>query len=102
MTAVDTLPLFEGPGVILCDAENPCTDFQFSGVTNMMFEGDATDIFNNLPFNAPELAFPTRHRTDDWNFEYISSNVYGEVVNSDPMPCFNDPDCFNAPPPPSA
>jgi hypothetical protein len=97
VTAIDTLPLFEGPGVILCDIGNVCTDFEFNNVTNAMYPGNATDIFNGLPwpFVAPQIVFPTKYRTDDWAFEYISSNVYGSVINSNPTPCFNDPECFN-------
>mmetsp|Transcript_111683 Transcript_111683/g.240812 ORF Transcript_111683/g.240812 Transcript_111683/m.240812 type:complete len:467 (+) Transcript_111683:43-1443(+) len=96
VTAVDTLPLFEGPGVILCDESLPCTRFDFSDVTNTMFEGNVTDIIEGLPWpvKPPGVVFPTMYRTDDWEFEYITKNVYGNIVNTKPTPCFNDPDCF--------
>ena len=94
VTAINTLPLFEGPGVILCSPENKCENFLFDHVTNQMFPGNAEDIINNLPFNAPGWIFPTPFRNDTWEFEYLTMNVYGTVTESYPIPCFNDPECF--------
>lgn len=94
ITAINTLPLFEGPGVILCDPRNRCEGFVFDRVTNQMFPGDAEDIINNLPFSAPGWLFPTPFRNDTWEFEYLTMNVYGDVKESFPKPCFNDPSCF--------
>jgi hypothetical protein len=40
--AIETLPTFEGPGVFLCDPNNPCKDIMFKNVTNsvyMMYHG---------------------------------------------------------------
>jgi len=94
ITAVDTLPVFEGPGVLLCDESNPCTNVTFEDVTNTAFEGSVEDIFNALPIKLPALLFPTRFRSDDWEFEYISSNVYGENIGKvEPPVCF-DESCF--------
>ena len=95
ITATETLPLFEGPGVILCDAANPCTNFVFENVTNTMFTGSIQDIYDELPiFYIPGIVFPTPIRTDDWEFEYITSNVYGKVdENTFPVPCVDD-SCF--------
>jgi polygalacturonase len=94
ITAINTLPLFEGPGVILCDPGNKCEDFVFDRVTNQMFPGDADDIIKHLPFSAPGFLFPTPYRNDTWEFEYLTMNVYGTVKDSFPTPCFNDPTCF--------
>lgn len=93
--AVETLPLFEGPGVILCDESNPCTNFVFDNVTNTVFTGTLEDIYEQLPiFYIPGIIFPTPHRSDDWDFEYITSNVYGSITGeTDPKPCFSE-DCF--------
>jgi hypothetical protein len=94
ITAVDTLPLFEGPGVLLCDEENPCTGVTFENVTNTAFTGSVEDIFNALPIKLPAWIFPTRYRSDDWEFAYISSNVYGQNVGTvEPKVCF-DESCF--------
>lgn len=93
--AVETLPLFEGPGVFLCDPANPCKDIVFDDVTNTVFTGTLEDIYAALPiFYIPGIVFPTPMRSDDWEFEYIVSNAYGQITNSDPVPCFNDPSCF--------
>ena len=95
ITAVDTLPLFEGPGVMLCDRENPCTDVYMEDVKISMFEGDFDDIKDQLPLNVPGRVFPTRYRSDDFDFQYLTDNVYGlDDVQVDPMPCFNDHNCF--------
>ena len=95
IVAVDTVPLFEGPGVILCDASNPCTNFIIENVTNTMFTGDIDDIIAELPIRAPGVVFPAIYRTDDWEFNYISSNVYGTVgSNVEPSLCLNDVNCF--------
>lgn len=48
--AENTLPLFQSPGVILCNQTNPCQKFFFENVTNSIFTGDINDIINNLPF----------------------------------------------------
>ena len=96
VTAVETLPLFEGPGVILCDPSLPCTGFEFSDVTNTMYPGNASDIISRLPWpvTPPGVVFPTPFRTDDWTFDYITKSVFGVVEDSEPVPCFNDPACF--------
>jgi polygalacturonase len=93
--ATETLPLFEGPGVILCDPTNPCTNFVFENVTNSVFTGTVEDIYAQLPiFYIPGVIFPTPLRSDDWEFEYITSNVYGTVSEgTSPKPCFDD-SCF--------
>lgn len=92
--ATETLPTFEGPGILLCDPANPCTNIVFDNVTNTMFSGDLEDVFNALPIHAPGLVFPTQFRSDDWKFEYLSSNVYGENIGVvDPPVCF-DESCF--------
>lgn len=93
--ATETLPLFEGPGVILCDAANPCTNFVFDNVTNSVFTGTIEEIYEQLPiFYIPGIVFPTPFRSDDWEFEYITTNVYGTSTGGTyPEPCFSD-DCF--------
>lgn len=93
--ATETLPLFEGPGVILCDAANPCTDFVFYNVTNSVFTGTIEEIYEQLPiFYIPGVIFPTPMRSDDWEFEYITTNVYGKISGDvSPLPCF-DANCF--------
>lgn len=89
--ATDTIPTFEGPGVILCDPANPCQDIIFENVTNEVFKGTIDDFFNNLPVNAPRIIFPTPYRSDDWVFEYLSYYAYGQVIgNVDPVPCFEE------------
>ena len=92
--ATETLPTFEGPGVLLCDPANPCRDITFHNVTNTMFTGDIDDIIAALPIHAPGIFFPTIFRSDDWIFEYLSSEVYGRNVGIvDPPVCF-DKSCF--------
>ena len=92
--AVETVPLFEGPGVILCDATNPCTDFTFHNVVNEVFEGDAEDFIAALPISVPGTLWPSKYHTDDWEFEYLTSYVYGTQTGVvQPVPCMSD-DCF--------
>lgn len=86
VTAFDTLPLFEGPGVILCDPDTPCTNIVFENVTNAMFTGDLDIIFAALPLNVPQIVFPTKYRTDDWAFEYVTENAFGSAVDCSPVP----------------
>lgn len=94
--ATETLPMFEGPGVILCDPSNPCADFVFENVTNALYSGSLEEIYEQLPFSyIPGLVFPLPRRDDDWDFAYISTNVYGTFdEHSVPSPCFNDEACF--------
>lgn len=95
VVATETLPLFEGPGVILCDSSNPCRHFHFENVSNTVFTGTLEDIYNALPiFYIPGVIFPTPLRSDDWTFDYITTNVYGIAHKTDPAICFNDPSCF--------
>lgn len=89
--AIETLPTFEGPGIILCDKANPCQDIIFDNVTNTMFSGDIDDVINALPIQAPGIVFPTPFRSDDWKFEYLSYFAYGKNVgNVDPAVCFDE------------
>jgi hypothetical protein len=93
ITAVDTLPLFEGPGVFLCDKANPCTGVAMVDVKNTMFTGDFDDIKDQIPIPAPGVVWPSRIRTDDFLWEYLVDNVYGgDDIGDDPAPCFNDPE----------
>jgi len=94
IVAVDTLPVFEGPGVILCDPKNPCTDFVFSNVSNQMFLGNFSDVIPILPITVPGKVFPTNYRPDNWTFSYITTNLYG-TSDSDVYPriCTDD-SCF--------
>lgn len=95
ITAVETLPLFEGPGVILCDEKNPCTDISFEDFTVTMFEGDFDDIKDQLPVPVPGKICPTRYRNESFDFAYISDNAYGNIKgNVNPVPCLNDESCF--------
>lgn len=48
VTAVNTLPTFEGPGIVLCDPENPCTDILFEDVTNTVFTGTSEFILTTI------------------------------------------------------
>jgi polygalacturonase len=94
VTAVDTIPMFEGPGVILCDEANPCKDIVFDNVVNTMYTGNVSTIFDNLPVEVPRIVFPTRFRTDDWTFDYITKNAFGSIFGAvEPVPCF-DNSCF--------
>mmetsp|Transcript_14425 Transcript_14425/g.21672 ORF Transcript_14425/g.21672 Transcript_14425/m.21672 type:complete len:465 (-) Transcript_14425:119-1513(-) len=89
--AVDTVPIFEGPGIILCDPGNPCENIVFDNVQNVMYEGDIDDILAALPIPAPGIVFPTPYRSDDWEFEYLSSQVNGKNVGFvDPEVCFDE------------
>jgi hypothetical protein len=89
--ATETLPTFEGPGVILCDAANPCQDIIFNNVTNTVFTGDIDDVIKALPIHAPGIIFPTPFRSDDWEFEYLSYYAYGENIgNVEPAVCFDE------------
>lgn len=98
--AIDTVPIFEGPGVFLCDPSNPCTDFVFSNVTNSMYTGNFTDLIPLLPVTVPGVVFPTQYRDDDWEFQYISSNMYAReyVGQVQPSICVEEK-CFWTPPP---
>lgn len=94
VTAVDTLPLFEGPGVLLCDPANPCLDVTFEDVINTPFGGSVEDIINTIPVKLPGWIFPTPYRSDDWTFDYVSSWVYGENKGIvEPTVCF-DKSCY--------
>lgn len=98
IVSVDTLPVFEGAGVILCDPKNPCMDFSFSNVTNTMYTGNMTDIIPLLPVPVPGVVFPTKYRPSDWEFGYITSNVYGTTSSTiSPTICL-DASCFWSPP----
>jgi polygalacturonase len=89
--ATETIPTFEGPGIILCDPANPCQEIHFDGVTNEVFNGTVQDILDHLPIKAPGFVFPTPFRSDDWKFEYLSDNAYGSVTGDvDPVPCFDE------------
>lgn len=91
IVATETIPLFEGPGIILCDPANPCEDIIFDHVTNEMFNGTVEDIFEHLPIKVPGIVFPTPYRSDDWKFEYLTDNAYGVVTGEvDPVPCFEE------------
>ncbi len=92
--AVDTVPLFEGPGVVLCDQVNPCKDIVFDNVVNKMYTGNVSAIFDALPVEVPRVVFPTQFRSGDWTFDYITTNSYGTLFgNVEPAPCLND-SCF--------
>jgi polygalacturonase len=93
--ATETMPLFEGLGVILCDPANPCTNFVFDNVTNSVFTGTMEDIYEELPmYYIPGVIFPLPRRDDDWEFEYITSYVTGTVTGgTNPVPCFEE-SCF--------
>lgn len=93
--AVETIPLFEGPGVVLCDASNPCTGFVFENVTNSVYTGTIEEIYAQLPiFYIPGVIFPTPYRSDDWEFEYITSHLSGRLLGEvDPVPCMQG-DCY--------
>ena len=94
ITAVETVPMFEGPGVILCDAANPCTDIVFDNVVNTMYTGNVSNIFDNLPVAVPRIVFPTKYRTDNWTFDYIVSNARGSILGIvNPLPCL-DESCY--------
>lgn len=94
VTAIDTLPSFEGPGVILCDALSPCTDLVFEDVTNTVTTANMSDILEQIkllpvPY-VPGVVFPTAYRSDDWKYEYLTTNARGVsrgVV--DPPMCFD-------------
>ena len=93
--AENTVPLYEGPGVFLCDADNPCTNFWFENVTNTMFDGNWNDVVDRLPIKVPGWIFPTRFRNDDWKFEYLTANVFGyeDAGSVIPSVCLDD-SCF--------
>jgi polygalacturonase len=95
VTAVDTIPLFEGPGVILCDPANPCADFVFENVTNLMFTGPIEEIYKQLPtFYIPGVVFPIPLRFDDRDFDYLTSYLKGTVTGTTfPIPC-TDESCY--------
>lgn len=89
--ATETVPLFEGPGIILCDPANPCKDIIFDHVTNEVFNGTVEEIFEQLPIKVPGIIFPTPYRSDDWKFEYLTDNAYGSITGAvDPVPCFDE------------
>jgi len=91
--AIDTLPLFEGPGVFLCDPTNPCTDITFDNVVNTMWDGNVTEFISQLPINIPNIILPHYHK-DEFEYEYIVSNMYGSSIgNVTPSVCLED-DCF--------
>lgn len=94
--ARETMPMFEGPGVILCDELSPCEGFVFENVTNSLYSGTLDDIYKELPFAyIPGIVFPLPLRDDDWDFAYVTTNVYGQVDTlTNPVPCFNDKSCF--------
>jgi hypothetical protein len=93
IVATNTLPIFEGPGVLLCDPSNPC-EVNFHNFQVSFFEGGADEIFNALPIKLPEKLFPTKHRSTNITMEYITSSVVGSVTGKvSPMPCVNDPTC---------
>lgn len=94
VTAIDTLPSFEGPGVVLCDPANPCTNIVFEDVTNTVTTANMTDIIEQIKMlpvpNVPGIVFPTASRSEDYSYEYLTLNVQGEnrgVV--DPPMCFD-------------
>lgn len=93
--AIETIPLFEGPGVILCDEANPCTGFVFENVTNTVYTGTIEQIYAEIPiFYIPGVIFPTPYRSDDWVFEYITAHVQGKLAGEvAPVPCLED-NCY--------
>jgi hypothetical protein len=96
--AIDTLPLFESPGVILCSALNPCTNIVVNNVTNTIFKGDVKDVIAQLPVRLPGIVLPVvveKHRPADWEFNYIVSSAYGvSTAPVEPKVCLSDVRCF--------
>jgi hypothetical protein len=111
ITAVNTLPLFQSPGVILCNRTNACDHFLFEDVVNTPYTGNIADLTAQLPFAWPppwlDLAaagdlspyLPQTSRTSlrrepAWAFEYITDFVYGDVKGRvSPEICLED-GCF--------
>jgi len=92
--AEETLPIFEGPGCVLCNASNPCVDMNFHDVNVTFFEGDIDDIREELNFWTPGVIFPTKQRSDNISLEYLTQNAYGSVTGYvAPIPCLDD-SCF--------
>lgn len=107
VVATDTLPLFQSPGVVLCNHSNPCTDFLFANVVNTPYDGDTAAFLEQLPFPLPwpaeqkqqlqlwegkETALSASGK--DWSFAYVTAYVYGrEVGRVRPRVCLQDP-CF--------
>jgi hypothetical protein len=94
IAAVNTLPLFQGPGVVLCNRTNPCTGFVFDNVVNTPMTGDVRAVLEQLPIPAWWLPERDLVRFDGGAFAYITSDVYAEVVAPvEPAVCV-DPECF--------
>lgn len=58
------------------------------------YEGNITDVIEQvklLPLpNVPGVVFPTSYRSDDWKFEYLTTNVQGMSKGTvDPPMCFD-------------
>lgn len=86
-----------GPGVILCNSTNKCSDILFDNFTNTMFAGNVSEFIAALPIPVPGILFPTDGR-EDFDFEYIVDNAYGEVRGvTSPVPCFNESCWYVAP-----
>jgi polygalacturonase len=95
VTATNTVPLFQGPGVVLCNRTNPCTDFVFDNVVNTAMTGDPYATLDTLP---PAIAWilpkELKHASAGRDFAYITNNVYAEVVAPvKPAVCV-EPTCF--------
>ena len=85
IAAVDTIPLLESPGVIICNSENPCENINFINVTNSKYEGDWESIIPYLPVPVPDKIFPTKYRPEN-PWEYITDQATGIVKDSVPSP----------------
>lgn len=66
--AWNTLPLFESPGVIMCDEKNPCKDIVFDNVTNFPFDGTVEEAISMFPVPLPGKLFPLPNR--DWDISH--------------------------------
>ena len=96
--ATDTLPLFQGPGVVLCDAANPCRGLVFDNVVNTPFTGNTTELLLDLPFTWPPQHDGKTDMSDDWSFEYITSEAFGTTERLVNPPVCLERDCWWQPP----
>jgi hypothetical protein len=94
ITATNTVPLFQGPGVVLCNRTNPCTGFVFDNVVNTPMTGDLRTALGELPPAAAGMLPERTYAYAGRDFAYITDNVYAEVVAPvEPEVCV-DPECF--------
>lgn len=122
ITAVDTLPLFPSPGVVLCNHSNPFADFRFEGVLNTPYAGDPADLtaqWDMASWMGPTGDAGPLSLWGDWNrskqweeegereereergkrkgkgrFEYVTAYVHGQQQGQvQPAVCLQE-DCY--------